>query len=172
MPIADPDRLAQMTDEFRDAKPIQLDELPEDGDYQAIVEEFDSFESKAGDLFLKTIMRIAHDPIYEGWKAWTLHNLTDPERFGWLKKHLTALGADVDALEADFSKLDDVLRAVLDVPVEIAIRTSKNKDSNGNNYRNCYVNGRLGGPITGDLPDQQETFDVAPADDPDESIPF
>lgn len=122
-------------------------ELPPDGTYQAIVKAFDFFEAKmSGDLFFKTIVTIAFDREYQGREVETIHNATDHEKLAWLKTHLARLGADVDNVPlADLiSPGSQHLEALLDVPVEIAIKTSDNTDSQGVHYRNVYVNKRLG----------------------------
>lgn len=172
MPLDDP-RLSTMTDSFREAKLEQLDELPEDGDYQAIIDHFDDFTGKKdGHLYVKTVMRIQHDPQYEGWKAWTIHNVTDPDRIDWFKRHVAAIGGDVESLEADFSRLDQILRTTLDTPVEITVKTSDTLDKNGQPYRNCYVNRTLGSPLTGDLPQEELELHAHTGQNDDDDIPF
>lgn len=129
-------------------------DLPPDGTYQAIVKGFDFFEGKkSGDVFFKTVTTIAFDREYQGREAETIHNITDPEKLAWVKTHLSRLGADVDNVElADLvAPGSEHLTALLDVPVEIAIKTSDNTDENGAHYRNVYVNKRLGDALAGDV---------------------
>lgn len=122
-------------------------ELPPDGTYQAIVKAFDFFEGrKSGDVFFKTVLTIAFDREYQGREAETIHNATDPDKLAWLKTHLSRLGAPVDEVPIQdlIAPGSDHLAALLDVPVEIAVKTSDNTDENGVHYRNVYVNKRLG----------------------------
>jgi hypothetical protein len=137
------DRLKQMDDTWAETKAASAPgELPPDGTYQAIVDRFDFFESKAGQLFLKTEMVVTNGD-HEGHPIETIHNLEDPDRLGWAKKHLRTLGLELEAL----SELEGQLPNVLDTPVEIAVKTSTTLDNEGNPYRNVYVNKRLGDPI-------------------------
>lgn len=154
------DRLAAMDDSWRDAKPASDGiEMPPDGDYQALVERFDFFESsKNGHLLLKTELSVTSSD-YAGWPASTMHDLEDPERLGWLKKHLSTLGLDVDE---PLSTLKERLQAVVGVPVQIAIKTK-------GEYRNCYVNKRLGDP--GGKP-AKSAGKKSPGKVPDDDIPF
>jgi hypothetical protein len=138
------DRLQAMQAPFKDA-PLDAPgqkPWPPDDKYQALVKGFDFFESKDGVLFLKTILQIALHPEWDGAEVETIHNLEDPDRISWAKGHLHTLGIDVEQL--DLGSLQGELERVLDVPVEIQIKTSDKKDANGVNYRNCYVNERRG----------------------------
>jgi antitoxin component HigA of HigAB toxin-antitoxin module len=168
------ERLGAMNDTFQSAYDGGM---PEDGDYQALVERFDFFESGAGELFLKTELRIQLDPKYEGATVETVHNLEHPERIQWAKKHLRTLGLELD----DFSTLQARLSEVLDVPVAITIKTSdKVNEKTGEPYRNVYVNERLGGPMRAaprpDIPVDTSDYAPAPGAQPgnaiDEDIPF
>jgi hypothetical protein len=40
----------------------------------------------------------------------------------------------------------------LNCPYDLAVKTSTSTDKEGKPYRNLYVNARLGGPLTGDVP--------------------
>lgn len=168
------ERLAAMNDSYQDAKTFSSDELPPDGEYQAIVERFDFFEGKSSphDVFLVTELRIQLDPEWEGRIAKTIHNLTDAERLGFVKSHLKTLGlGELD----DFSTLEEVLPEALDVPVLIAVKTSERTDSEGKPYRNVYVNERLGDPLErSDVPVNRADFEPAPtpAGADEDPIPF
>jgi hypothetical protein len=107
------------------------------------VEGFDTFESKAGQLFLKTKLQLTGTgDRWDGETVECVHNLEDPERIGFAKKHLATLGLDVQSL--DLASLLDQLGQVLDVPVEVQVKRSDRTDDEGNPYVNYYVNKRLG----------------------------
>jgi hypothetical protein len=149
---------------------------PPDGTYQGIIRNFDFFESKDKRFaFLKTEIETANHPEYAGMGVETIHAIDDPERIGFLKRHLDTLGVDVDNL--DLTQVvpgSELLNGLLDVPIQFAIKTSDKKDSEGNPYRNCYVNQRLGGPMQSDVP--ADTTDMgnggSAATARDEEIPF
>lgn len=167
------DRLAGMQGEWEKAKAFNQGELPEDGTYQALIQRFDFFESKKGELFLKTELQIQLDEKYEGHPVEIIHNLSDPDRLDWLKQHLHNCGLDLE----NFAELDGRLHELLDVPVEIAVKTSKKTDNNGNPYRNAYVNQRLGNPMPGagatDVPADPDPVPAgASAGQSDDDIPF
>ncbi len=179
------DRLAALNDDFRAAPTGGSYDMPPDGDYQAIVDSFDHFESQKGELFLKTILKIELDPEYAGRQVEIIHNLTDPERLNRLKGHLQTLGLNPDEIE--FSQLMSALHDVLDVPVLVRIKTGKMKtDGSGEHWRSAYVNRRLGEPLrknpakTGasDVPTGRDpSGDPGPEDGdpgltPDSDIPF
>lgn len=123
---------------------------PPDGTYQGLVRKFDFFEGKkSGDVFVKTVLEVAHDREHQGREVETIHNLTDPERMDWLKTHLSRLGAPVDEIDlTDVAPGSQLLAELLDTPVEFVIKTAdrKNEDT-GENYRNVFVNKRLGDPL-------------------------
>lgn len=153
------DRLAKMQPAFQQASADTGSPFdpPPDGDYQALVKRFDFFESKAGQAFLKTEMEVVHDPHYSGREASVVHNLEDPDRINYLKRHLAILGADVDALDLRLVRPGSVvLEALCDTPVEITVKTSDRTDKDGNPYRNVYVNRRLGDPVRSDVPISME----------------
>lgn len=157
--MPDLSRLAALNESYENA-PADPNALPPDGEYQAIVDRFDVIESKKnGRLYLKTEMRVVGGQ-YNGWSASTLHDLEDPERIQWVKKHLTVLGVVVQ----DLSRLEEALGAALDVPVLITVKTSDDGE-----YRNCYVNDRLGSPMRSDL-GEPEGFQQTSTNDDD--LPF
>ena len=166
------DRLREMNDAFAVA-PVESpgeNNIP-DGEYQAVVRGFDTFEDRNHKhVFFKTELEVALDPS-EGAIVTTVHCLTDPDRLGWLKKHLMVLGLPVE--DPDFT-LDQVrpgsaaLEQALDVPVAISVKRTQR---NGTTYTNVYVNERLGGPMVSDIPSDVPAA-VAADPDPDDSIPF
>ena len=146
--------------------------LPPDGDYEAVVDRFDFFEAKkgatAGQLLLKTELTIT-GPAAVGTPVEIIHNLEDPARFGFLKKHLECLGEQSE----DLAVLDTVLAPALDRVVAIAIKTSARKNDAGEHYRNVYVNRVVGAATAaarGDLP--QPDFPTSPAASDPDDIPF
>lgn len=143
------------------------DGRPEDGDYQAIIARFDFFEGKDGSLYLKTEMRIAHDPKYDGWDVEAIHNLTDPKKLVYTKKYLTLLGYD-----GKLSELPIKIGDFVGVPVDITIKRSDRINSyDGLPYLNCYINRRLSGiEAPSDIPNDTIGFNAAAVDDP--TIPF
>lgn len=166
--LTDEDRaqLAQMNKEI--AKVKEFMGGPEDGDYQAIVKEFDFFPKRDGsDLFLKTVLTIQLDPKWTGCDVETIHSLKNPDRAESLYRHLTGLGLG----SIDLTNIDRELQAALDVPVRIAVKRGSNIDPNTNEpYVSVYVNERLGPPIRGngsDLPS-----DVPSVMAPDDGHPF
>lgn len=162
------DRLAAMQAAFKDASdPSSNFELPPDGDYQALVNGFDFLEFNDV-AFLKTELQIHNDPEYTGSSASTMHNLEDPDKIGWLKKHLAILGVNVEHLDlTEVRPGSATLSAVLDTPVEITIKTgSRINQKTGEPYRNVYVNRSLGAPLAGTT-SQAKSTQVA-----DDSVPF
>jgi hypothetical protein len=144
---------------------------PPDGKYQALVQGFDFFESKKGELFLKTELQVQLHPEWEGHVGEAVHSVDDPERIGYLKTHLARMGLEVD--ELDFSTLQGRLEELLDVPVGITVKRSKN-----GKYVNYYVDERLGNPMPGargkaetDAPAEAPETDTRPARS-DDDIPF
>jgi hypothetical protein len=126
-------RLAEMDDAYN-----ATTTRPE-GDYQAVIERFDFFESnKTGDLFLKTELKIAHDPEWDGHGLETVHNLTDPDRIKWAKKYLGLLGYD-----GPISGLTGALDSFVGLPVEVSVKYSAKLDEYGDPYQNVYINRRL-----------------------------
>jgi hypothetical protein len=168
------DRLAAANAGYKEAPEATGEgkfDLPEDGDYQAIIERFDHIDIK-GVLYLKTEMKIAHDAKYAGKEVSMLHNLEDPEKAGWLKKHLRTLGLNPDI---ELTDLFDEVRKALDVPVEIAVVTGQRiNEKTGKPYRNVYLNKSLGGPL-GPNPEAPATPPAQVAAGPaagDDDIPF
>jgi hypothetical protein len=162
------DRLAALDGDFKAAKEPSRGGgswMPdEDGDYQVIVERFDTFTNKAKTaLFLKAELKIANNP----------------ERFGYLKADLRTMGLSPDDDDFSFGNLLTELEQVLDVPLMVAVVTSNRvNEKTGENYRNIYLNQRLGAPLrrqdverTGksDIP---ATVPPAARDDDEDPIPF
>jgi hypothetical protein len=161
------DRLAHMDGHY-EAAPVAggFDDLPPDGDYQCVIDRFDFVESqKNGRLYLKTLMSVAAGPL-KGRRVSCLHDLEDPDRLKYLKKHLSVLEVEPVSLR----HLEAELHKALDVPVLVAVKT------NGE-FRNVYVNQRLGAPIRqsdvtdpppliGGVPQPQSTNAIAGDDIP------
>jgi hypothetical protein len=150
--MTDPDqlkqRLAAMQGAWQEAQadaPSYGGPQPPDGTYQALVNGFDTFESKAGELFLKIKLQIADGSEWNGHVQEKVGSLEDPQRIAYTKQDLATLGVNVD--EVDLSSLLDSLEPVLDVPVEIAIKRSDRTNNQGEHFVNTYINKRLGDPL-------------------------
>lgn len=146
------DRLAALDGDFKNAKAREQKDgnwLPDDGDYQMIVERFDTFEKKSDhSLFLKVFLKIANDREYDGQTVEKVWPLDDPERMDWLKGDLKTMGVPVDDEDFSFGDLLKHLEAVLDVPLDCRVVTSnRRKPDSDEYYRNLYINGRLGAPL-------------------------
>jgi hypothetical protein len=151
-----------------------VQEWPPDGTYQALVRAFDDFEGKDGTEYVKTIFDIT-GPSHEGMPVEIINAKNVPERLGFLKEHFYLLGADVDSLGLDDIGPGSQARAeLLDVPVELTVKTSKKTDASGQPYRNAYLDKRLGGKVQSDAPADTEGMEPAGvANAPgDERIPF
>lgn len=178
-------KLAALDEEFADA-PVDDDPyaLPEPGTYQAILRRIDSFDSKAGDFFLKLVYEIALDAKYEGREVDMLYNMTNTDvdgdmrrkRLGFLKKDLTTLGFDTDAEDFSLGQLypgSSVWEQVLDVPVELAIVDSKKTNpTTGRPYRNVYLNARMGDPLESDVTPVQPVLSHGQVEGDDDDLPF
>jgi hypothetical protein len=154
--------LAGMDDTYENT----TDGRPEDGDYQAVIQRFDFFEGKDGSVYLKTELRIAHDPLYEGWEAEAIHNLTDAKKLTYTKKYLTILEYD-----GKLSELPARIGDYVGVPVDITIKRSDRINSyDGLPYLNVFINRKLG---DSDIPSDTSAFKspASPLDDSD-PIPF
>jgi hypothetical protein len=178
------DQLAALNSDFKAAKEPSKGGgswMPEeDGDYQVIVERFDTFTRKdKSRIFLKAELKIANDREYDGQvmeKVWELDN---PDRFGYLKSDLRTMGLNPDDEDFSFGNLLTELEQVLDVPLMVAVVTAdRMNEKTGEYYRNIYINQRLGAPLrkqdvertgTSDVP---ATVPAGPAVADDDDIPF
>lgn len=157
------DRLAQMDAAYDSATAGAV--LPPDGEYQAVIDRFDFLESpKNGRLYLKTIATVAVGP-QQGKQVSTLHDLEDPERLGYLKKHLSVLEVE----PASLRNLEESLSSALDCPFLVAVKTTL---KGGETYRNVYFNQRLGGPLSRTLTDVPASAGPAPSSAIEADIPF
>lgn len=130
----------------------------EDGTYQAITQRWGFFETKKNAACIKLAFEIALDVKYEGSvveKVWNLEpHVQDPSlnpdevanRLGFLKRDLKRLGAlevdDEDFSYADVRPGSELLERLLDLPVEIALKTK-------NGYQNVYINAVTGEKVQG-----------------------
>lgn len=150
-------RLAEMQQSFDNAElgggyGDPLDGIDDD-DYQARLESFDLFQGKKNPehWFLKTFFSIQHHPELAGRELTTLHNIADPDKIGFLKDHLHALGVDVTQLDlTDIYPGSDLLNSLLDAPCLVGVYT------NAKGYRNVAVRQRLDGEVRSDLGTAQE----------------
>lgn len=159
------ERLAPLAETYRETKVREPGELPPDGDYQARVDSFDFFESKDETrLFMKTVLVVVAGDEARA-ELTTIHQLNDPDRLEFLKRHLTILGVeDPDEIRG----LRPRLAAVVGRIVEARVATSNKTDASGNPYRNVYVNKVIS--AGSDIP--VDTSDFKPATYADDDIPF
>jgi hypothetical protein len=140
-----------------------FNELPEPGTYQAVFRAVDFFEQKnpPNCAFLKLVYEIVFDQKYQGREVEMVYNLephkqsqdaADVQRkLSFLKADLKKLGVPVD--DGDFSLTmvrpgGEIWDPIMDVPVEIAVVTSKKiNEKTGLNHVNVYLNARTGGPL-------------------------
>ena len=147
------DRLAALDGDFKQAKEPSKGGgswMPEeDGDFQVIVERFDTFTSKdKSSLFLKAELKIANDRQYDGQVMEKVWPLDDLDKLGYLKRDLRTMGLSPDDDDFSFGNLLTELEQVLDVPLMVAVVTSDRvNEKTGENYRNLYINQRLGAPL-------------------------
>jgi hypothetical protein len=168
------ERLKAMQGVFNEAVPDAPGQgpMPPDGKYQALVHAFDTFESNAGQAFLKTQLQLALDGgEWDSHVVETVHNLEDPERIKYVKAHLKVLGLDVDSVDLATLLAPDTLATLLDVPVAITIKRSSKTDGEGNHYVNVYVDRRLGNPMPKSDVDTPPPPPPAPAKT-DDDVPF
>jgi hypothetical protein len=181
------ERLAEQQELYNQAPAASGDpsELPPDGTYQVLIRRWDFFESKAGVAYLKLESEVALDPEYQGRsvdKIWNLEPRANQSQDQWrqslsfLKGDLKTIGVPPETPLTEIRPGSAVLEAVLDVPLQIVIKTSEKTDADGNPYRNVYINERLGGPMrsTADVPADTADFGPPPAGHAaaDEDIPF
>jgi len=108
-----------------------------DGTYQTQVDTVEIVWSKKEPRrrMVKWSLRVLNPP-YENRLVWK-YNSIEREKLGWLKSDLGLAGLKLDKL----SELPRRLHELLDVPLEIRLKTSTGK--NGQDYQNCYFNRRL-----------------------------
>jgi hypothetical protein len=180
MPLDDlGDRLSSLDELWKTAKTDgpSGNWLPdEDGDYQGILVQVDFFEQKkepVGKAWLKLIWELqetnADDRQYAGMQVSKLYDLEPQlvsgrvpasteevqQKLGFLKRDLKTLGIDVEAEDFSMGLVrpgSPIWDVALNCPYDLAVKTSTSTDKEGKPYRNLYVNARLGGPLTGDVP--------------------
>ena len=114
----------------------------EDDDYQCRLESFDIFQGKKNPshFFLKTFFSIQNHSELGGRELTTLHNIVQPDKLGFLKDHLHALGVDVEGF--DLSAIypgSELLEGLVDGWYVVGVYT------NAKGYRNVVVRQRLDG---------------------------
>jgi hypothetical protein len=177
------DRLARYDDTFKKASVDAYgNQLPDPGTYQAVFREVDFFESKAGYAFLKLVFEVTFDDEWRGHRIEKIYQLEfDDEakaalKLGFLKKDLLTLGVDTQADDFSLTMVrpgSPVWDGVLDVPVEVAVVDSKKVDEKtGRPFRNAYLNARLGGPISQDVPNTVDPVAPVASVAGDDDIPF
>lgn len=151
------DELDALSEDYLAAKvPEGGNKLP-DGTWQVRVESVEIKESQNSDrLYLAWKLVCTHGE-YEG-SSHVHFRTIDKDNVTWLKKELTVCGLEL----ASLSELEDRLEEVLDVVIEIAVKTKPGTDKKTGNevqYTNTYFNKRLDGnegdyapPGDGDVP--------------------
>jgi hypothetical protein len=153
---------------------------PPDGDYQALVHEFNFVgwdakpamngqPAKPAGIGLKVNYQITNDATYAGRVCGTMFNL-HPERIGYLKGWLSKLGVETDGLDIRQLRPEPggLLEKLLDTPVLIRVVRK-------GGYTNIYLEDRLGDARTSDVTSQQSFQEFAPAAKTraaDDDIPF
>jgi hypothetical protein len=143
------DEVKQLDEVFNEApEPAGGSQVP-DGTYYARVDSLELKKSQAGKLMLKWDLVIEGDQPTEDldqYQGVTLHRnnmLESSQNLGYLKKDLKACGVDVHREGFALSQfLDEEMDSLLDLVVEIQVRTTK-KD--GNTNQNIYINGLADG---------------------------
>lgn len=147
------------------------DEAPPDGDYQATVLRFDVFDAPGKGLFLKIVYQIANDNQYAGREVEQVQSLEGgPERLKFTRQTLATLGMDVASTPlSEVYPGSAALSALLDVPVDIAVKRSTKTREDGSPYVNVFLNRRLGGPLRESDVGDDPSF-THPRGKPDETL--
>ncbi len=165
-------------------------DLPPDGLYQCILDEFDFFEG-GGQAFMKMRWKLEYDEhgndTEYGGKVLDTgpYALEDTERFRFLKGDLARLGINPDEVSLrDLLPGSTLLATILDARAMLTVQTDKKgriNEKTGTVYRNVYLRERLadgeaGGGFTprSDVPiDGMQDFVPPPAQGAtDDDIPF
>lgn len=167
------ERLAAMDDAFESAPADggSKYDLPPDGTYRGQVKRFD-FPLLEGEkvLYLKTEIVVTQPEEFAGREVSTIHNLENPDRLSWVKKHLTILG-----YQGTLSELPVKLGETVGRGVEFVIKTGTKTDSDGNPYRNVYINksfSRQESDVSADASDFSPPIGVGAGAQDDDDIPF
>jgi len=109
-----------------------------DGTYQVSVDSTYIEQTQTGRVIWKTTFKVLNPTEFQDRLIFLIHALDDPKRLPFVKQDCYRLGFPLTKL----SELPDVLKLMLDVKVEVKLKT------NGE-YQNCYIQKRLEGPGTG-----------------------
>lgn len=179
----DPDklaeRLAKLDENFKAAPSAGPGDFPEDGTYDAVLDEWRFAETKDKHAALLVMsVQVVHDPKYAGWKVdklWNLEpNVQDPSldaeevrmRLGFLKRDLKRFGIDVDGPEFALSDVrpgSPILEDQLDRTVEIVVKTK-------GDYTNVYIN-HVGDKVPGGAKALATPPSDIPSDLPQQALP-
>lgn len=139
--------LAGVSEAFKEAPANtgSIYDLPPDGDYQALVHEFEFIPYPAGGIGLKVRYQITNHSLYGGRICGDLMTISE-ERIAWLKGWLAKMGVDVDTLDLARELRPDsgTLTALLDTPVMIKVKRNQARDGSGKVYENVYLQQMLG----------------------------
>lgn len=158
-------KLQQMNTEWQNTQPQgtsdNSQELPPDGNYTAKVNGCKPVETKKGRLMLVTELVVVGG-AQAGWAFAIWHALDRVESLGWTKGHLQNLGVELD----DLTLLQDKLEKIIGAHVEVDVVTNTNAtNANGSPYRNAYVRGLVGKPLS-------DQFAAPAVSDDTADIPF
>lgn len=130
--------LSHLDDAYQTAETPQIGDLP-DGKYQVRIDRASFKQSNAtGDWGLNLEMVVLSGE-HEGRYIFKWSNLEDTERLGYLKADLTTLG-----YSGLLSELEDNLAQLLDVKLEVQLKSKAGKTDPSKTYQNCYLNKNLG----------------------------
>lgn len=131
------ERLKAMNGAFAETK-IKVYELPpDDGHYECAIESMGPRKAPWDEsvLVLDTQLKVVSGK-YEGHIFNVTHDLENPDRLEFLKKHLRTLGFPGD----DLTALPGFCQVMLDQLVLVNVKTSdKTNEKTGLPYRNAYV---------------------------------
>jgi len=111
-----------------------------DGIYQVSVDSSYIEQTQTGRVIWKTTFKVLNPSEFQDRLIFLTHALDDPKRLPFVKQDCYRLGFPL----AKLSELPDVLKKMLDVKVEVKLKT------NGE-YQNCYIQKRLDEASAGTL---------------------
>lgn len=152
----------QINQAYKTASVDGFAELPPDGMYVCEVMGFDFFESnKNGHEYLKTSLAVTEPAAHKGAPIDLIHVVTDPDKVGFLKRHLYALDVRLDELSQIITKIHEAAGK----HVAVTVKTSAKTNDQGVPYRNAYVDNVVQPGNGSDLPSDVGTRGPVDNDD-------